>query len=212
MKKTNIFLMTAIIIVLLSIVVWSQISPVSYLQTKNTSITPTIKIEETKTCTTTFYNQIQDVYGNCVYYSNYTSCLNTSGPSTDCSLEHSQRSFSCKTGETIIVNNRTECKPDNKFLIVIDKGNAVVKNQIDSSDWGPCVYTTENNCLIVTCVSIYDGAHKGQFTDCNSGKSCEKFEICDNSVKTFYKNSRDDFAEDDTSFHLNKLSIQEVGQ
>ena len=63
---------------------------------------------------------------------------------------------------------------------------------------------------MVRWVSLYDGAHKGQFTDCNGGKSCQKFEICDGSIKTFYKNSREGFVADDPSFYLNKLALKEV--
>ena len=112
----------------------------------------------------------------------------------------------------IIGKDKTECKPNDEFIISIDRGAATLKKQIDFSDWGPCVYEEQNSCLVVTCVSRYDGAHRGQFTDCKGGKSCQRFEICDNSIKTFYKNSREDFVADDPSFHLNKLSVKEVSK
>ena len=89
-----------------------------------------------------------------------------------------------------------------------------MKKQIDFSDWGPCIYSQENiggnSCLIVTCQSIYDGANDGQFHGCKGGTSCQRFEICDDSIKTFYKNSRESFVEDDPSFHLSKLAIGEA--
>ncbi len=212
MKKINIFAVMFVIAILLSIVALSQLSPITNIVSKINQITPTISLEEKETCITSFYNEVQDLYGNCVYYHNYTRCLNTSGPNTDCSLQQDLQNFRCKTGEITVTNNKTECKPNDEFIISIDQGTAVLKKQIDFSDWGPCVYSEENSCLIVTCVSRYDGAHKGQFTDCKGGKSCQRFEICDNSIKTLYRNSREDFVENDPSFYLNKLALKEVAK
>jgi len=39
------------------------------------------------------------------------------------------------------------------------------------------------------CVKSNDGAHLGEYTDCNYGKSCIKFSIVDNKVDIKYKNS-----------------------
>lgn len=210
MKINKLIVLTILLISLLSIVALSQFAPISKIVSKTNQVTPSINLEQKESCITTFYDEVQDVYGNCIYYHNYTSCLNTSGTNTDCSLKQDTRSFTCKTGEVTITNNKTECKV-NEYIISINKGTAVLKKQIDFSDWGPCVYNVENSCLIVTCVSLYDGAHKGQYTDCNGGKSCQRFEICDNSIKTLYKNSREDFIEEDPTFYLNRLSIREVG-
>lgn len=212
MKKINLFVLAFVIAVLLSIVAFSQLSPIANIVSKVNQITPIISLEEKETCTTSFYDEVQDVYRDCIYYNNYTSCSNTTGPNTGCSLQQDKRNFECKTGEITVAKNRTECKPNDEFIISIDKGDAVLKKQIDYSDWGPCVYSKENNCLIVTCVSLYDGAHKGQFTDCKGGKSCQRFEICDDSIKTFYKNSREDFVADDPTFYLNKLAVKEVSK
>ncbi len=212
MKKINIFVVIFVTVILLSIIVLSQLEPITSIITSKSQITPTISLEEKETCTVEFYDEVQEIYGTCIYYSNYTSCLNTTGPNTDCSLKQDTRDFQCKTGEVIVNKERTECKPNNEFIISIDKDTTTLKKQIDFSDWGPCVYEEENNCLIVTCVSNDDGAFKGQFTDCKGGKSCQRFEICDNSIKTLYKNSREDFVEYDPSFYLNKLSIKEVGE
>lgn len=210
MKKINLFVLFLVIISLLSIAALGQLSPISKIVTKSNQITSAISLEEKETCTTSFYYEVQDVYGDCNYYINYTSCLNASGPNTDCSLKQDTKNFQCKTGENIVTKNKTECRPNNEFIMSIDKGTAVLKKQIDFSDWGPCIYNEENNCLVVTCVSLYDGAHRGKFIDCRGGKSCQRFEICDNSIKTLYKNSREDFVADDPSFHLNKLAVKEV--
>src|SRR3989338_220771 len=212
MKKINLLVLIFVIVVLLSIVAFSQLSPISNIISKRSQITPTISLEKKETCTTTFYDEVQNVYWACIRYNNYTSCLNTSGPNTDCSLKQDQSNFQCKTGENIITKNKTECSPNDEFIISIDQGTAVLKKRIDYSDWGPCVYKEENSCLIVTCQSIYDGANDGQFHGCKGGTSCQKFEICDNSIKTFYKNSREDFVADDPTFYLNKLAIKEVSK
>lgn len=192
----------AILIALASLTVSSQIY----------QVTNTITIEEPKTCNIIFYDEFQEIYGTCTDYYNYTYCLNISGPNTDCSLKQTQNSFKCKTGELVIKKNSTECKPLNKFIILVNKGSVTEKKEIDFSNWGACIYSNENNCLIVTCVSNEDGAFKGQFTDCKGGKSCQKFQICKDGIKVFYKNSREDFVEQDPTFHLSQLAYKEVGQ
>ncbi|MBI2523034.1 hypothetical protein HYW19_01470 [Candidatus Woesearchaeota archaeon] len=212
MKKINLVIAVSLIAVLLSITALSQLSPIINIISKTTQITPTISLEEKNTCTTSFYDKVQDVYENCIHYHNYTRCLNTTGSNTACSLQQDQINFQCKIGETTVIKNTTECRPNNEFIISIDQGTATLKKQIDFSDWGPCVYEAQNSCLIVTCQSIYDGANDGKFHGCKGGTSCQKFEICDNSIKTFYKNSRENFVEDDPTFHLNELAIKETAK
>lgn len=175
-------------------------------------ITNSVTLDNKQTCQNIPYVETKTMFQNCMHYYNYTRCLNTTGPDTDCSPRQEIVNLSCNPYTVSIPKNRTECRPDNKFVITIDNGNAVAKKEIDFSDWGPCIYSNEDGCLIVTCVSRYDGAHQGQFVDCSGGKSCQKFIICDKSIKTFYKNSREDFAEEDISFNQNKLSLKEVPQ
>lgn len=212
MRKINIIASAIVMAVLLSIAVFSQLAPITNVVSKTNQVTPAISLEEKDTCTTSFYDESQDVFGNYNYYSNYTHCLNTSGPNTACSIQQSILVLSQKVGQVTVTKNKTECKPNDKFVISIDQGTATLKKQIDYSEWGHCIYNEEKSCLIVTCVSRYDGAHKGQFTDCKGGKSCQRFEICDNNIKTLYKNSREGFAEDDPSFYLNKLPLAEAAK
>src|SRR3989338_10380911 len=217
MKRFNLAIAIAAMTILLSITALSQgQNPLINTIFKNYTITPAISIQEKDICTTTFYDETIDVYGSCIYYQNYTHCTNSSGSNTGCSLQQNQISYQCKTGTSIITKNSTECRPNNDFVITIDNGVSTLKKQIDYSNWGPCIYSQENiqgnSCAVPICVSLYDGAHQGKFTDCSGGKSCQRFEICDNSIKTFYKNSREGFVEEDPSFYLNKLPITEVGQ
>src|SRR3989338_7651005 len=113
MEKINLFAVIFVVAVLLSITALSQISPITSIVSKTTQITPTISLEEKDTCTTSFYDEVQDIYGNCVYYHNYTSCLNTTGPNTGCSAQQSTWNFQCLTGTVTLNKNKTECKLDN---------------------------------------------------------------------------------------------------
>src|SRR3989344_5112476 len=125
MEKINLFAVIFVVAVLLSITALSQISPITSIVSKTTQITPTISLEEKDTCTTTFYDETQDIYGNCVYYHNYTSCLNTTGPNTACSAQQNTWNIQCKTGEITLTKNTTECRPNDDFVISIDQGAAV---------------------------------------------------------------------------------------
>lgn len=194
-----------LILLAVSLVAFSVLSQIS-------QVTDKISIEEKQRCTTNFYDEIQNIYGNCIHYYNYTSCLNSSGPNTACSLQQTQINFTCKTGQLIFTRNTTDCKPLNKFVVSINKGAVVEKKEIDFSAWGACINAIENGCLIVTCVSHEDGAFKGQFTNCKGGKSCQRFEICNNSIRVFYKNSRNEFVESDPTFYIDPLTMKEVGQ
>lgn len=176
-------------------------------------VTNAISIEEPKTCNAIFYDDIQPIYETCTNYYNYTSCLNASGPNTDCLPKQIQQNFTCKTGDSITKKNLTECKPLNKFIVAIDKGISVDKKEIDFSSWGVCVNSTENGCLAVTCGTLQGGsARNGVFNGCDGGKSCQKFLFCNDGIKVLYKASREDFAEEDPTFHLSRLAYNDVGQ
>ncbi|MDP3765315.1 MAG: hypothetical protein Q8R04_02280 [Nanoarchaeota archaeon] len=195
--------LTISIVGILSLIVASQIS----------QVTNAISIEESQSCNTIFYDDIQPIYGTCINYINYTSCLNTSGPNTDCSLNQVQLNFSCQTGSLVTPKNLTECKPLNKFILSIDKGAFVDKKEVDFSSWGICINSTENNCSAIICGSLQGGsARNGVFNGCDGGKSCQKFLFCQDGVKILYKASREDFVEEDPTFHLSKLAYKEVGQ
>lgn len=209
MKK--IMVLAVVMAVLLSITALSQ-APITNVISKISQVTPTISLNETETCTTSFYNEIEGVYGRCTHYFNSTSCLNTTGPNTGCSVAQEVTNFSCKTGEVTVTKNITECKSNDKFIISIDKGIAI-KKEVDFSNWGVCINTTENGCLAITCGTLKGGsARNGVFNGCDGGKSCQKFFFCDDSTKVLYKASRNDFVEYDPTFQLNSLAVKEVGQ
>jgi hypothetical protein len=207
MKK--IFLLVVLLLGLFSVGA-VNIHPVKNILKETEFISSKIQLEKKTICETKFYNELKPVYGDCIEDIEVVNCLNTTGPDTDCRLEKPQNTVRCKLRDESILKNKNLCKPDDKFIISIDEDKAILKKQLDFSEFGPCIYEEKNDCLIVTCQSRFDGAHSDQFSGCRSGTSCQKFEICDGSIKTFYKNSRDDFALVDETFHLKKLSLGEV--
>lgn len=215
MRKTILVLGILAGIALLSLMAASQLTmpaPIVKTQSTFTYISPTIDLEEAETCTTSFFEETQPVYGTCTFYDNYTSCLNTTGPNTACGEQHSTHDYRCQKGAISATKNKTECAPNKEFVLDMKNGTkTLLKKNIDFSDWGPCIREKKNGCLIVTCVSYYDGAHNGEFVDCRGGKTCQRFEICGDGIKITYKNSREDFAEDDPTFYYKRLNIEEVG-
>lgn len=209
MKKIKI-LAVFVIIVLLSITALSQLDSIVNTIKEVDEITPSIGLEQEKVCTTVFYDEIEYEYGECYEYYDGEHCLNSSGAGTDCSIQEFEIVKNCVVGENIVLKNSTSCKFDDEYLISIDKGSIVLKKQLDYSDFGPCVYEENEGCLIVTCQSKYDGANDGKFHGCKPGTSCQKFEICDDGIKTFFKNSRNDYSASDLSFFLPELSLGEV--
>lgn len=215
--RINKYLVLAIVLIsLLSIAAASQISDTSgaqfYPSLKTTKATDKIDFGNLQDCKTISYNETQDVYGNVTKYG-YTRCLNPSNQSYyDCLNESDTYQSYEVIGRTTIPKTREECVDKNAFQISIKRKNEIINKEIDFSGWGACIHETKDNCLIVTCVSLYDGAHNGKFTNCNGGKSCQRFEICENSIETYYKNSREDFVEYDPTFFLNKLEMAEVAK
>src|SRR3989338_8606857 len=102
MKKLNLAITVLSIAVLFSITALSHLSQVTYSNSKTAQITSTISLEGKDTCTTTFYDEVQTLYDTCVYYQNYTSCVNTTGPNTDCSLVQDANEFGCDRGKITV--------------------------------------------------------------------------------------------------------------
>lgn len=134
MKNISLIVVVLVITVLLSITVFSQLTPLVDRIKDINQVTSNINLEQESVCTTTFYDEVQDVYGDCIEYRSYNHCLNTSGPNTDCSfIKNEPLTYNCITAQKTVQRNKTECIPDNKFIISIDKGIAVLKKQIDGT-------------------------------------------------------------------------------
>lgn len=191
-------------ILLVSLFLLAAIPAISQLQLAFT-------VDEQQTCKVEFYDDQDVTWEDCSTYEDVQHCTNSSGPNTGCSTVQRLHEKNCRVTNTV-TRNRTLCTPDHVFEIEIDDGVAIARKQLDSSDFGPCGYEEAGGCLEMTCVSYDDGAHNGEFVGCRSGMSCQKFEICDGSVKQYVRNSRDDFAESDVSFLFDRLALKEVGK
>jgi len=213
LRRLNKVVIAVLILILLSLSAISQIpGKLVNVFTNSEQVTANIAVKQDETCTTEFYEEGNDVYGTCTKIVNSTSCTNSTGPNTGCTTSQEEVSYGCITGVNAILRNKTQCSPEGKYLLEINDGSKISKKQLDFGQWGACKYENENNCLIVICVAHDDGAFKGQFTDCKGGKSCQRFEVCDGSLRVFVKNSREDFVEEDPSFYLPKLGLKEVGE
>lgn len=215
--KINKYVVLAILLVsLLTISVGSQIADLSpddkFKQTTQlTKINDKIGLQEKQDCKIAYYNATEDIYGYIPRTRNVRGqCFNPANQSNYTCITGTEDYQSYEViGNQIVLRNNTDCK-STSFVISITKGSVTEKKEIDFSDWGACIYSEENGCLVVTCVSHDDGAFNGQFTDCKGGKSCQRFEICDGNIRTFYKNSRKDFVENDPTFYHGKLPLKEV--
>jgi len=223
MKINKSIVLVLFLITLLALTVASQIS----------QVTNAISIEEAKNCNTIFYNENQDVYGyvtrernvygNCLYYNNFTNCLNISGPNTACSIQQRVFNVSCITGKEAyqsyevigteqVLKNTTNCYTKS-FVVTVVKGPVTEIKEVDFLSWGICVNSTENGCLAITCGTLKGGsARNGIFNGCDGGKSCQKFLFCEDGTKVLYKASRNDFVQQDPTFHISPLAYKEVGK
>ena len=179
MKKIALVFIGMALAVLLSLGVLSQLSPITYSESSVEKLTNAISVEEIQDCNVEFFNEIEEIYENCNYYRNYTTCTNVSGPGTGCLSQQDVQIFNCKSSQVIHVRNQSTCVPKQKIFIEVDEGwFKTSKKELDFSSFGPCKQEIENDCLVITCVSAYDGAHNGKFVDCLGGKSCQKAVIC----------------------------------
>ena len=154
-------------------------------------------VNEIQDCTTEFYDATEDVfdhvtrernvYGNCIYYHNYTHCLNTSGTNTDCSEEQVTYEWRCvigtesyqsyeKVAEKVVQKSKTIC---NKKGYTIDVAGSKKKIDFDKAGY---YCSLEGN--IITCDSVHDGNGDGK---CKSGETCIKFEITKKGINTISK-------------------------
>lgn len=191
--------------VLIIVFVLAALSIAAYSVSKITKVTEDISLEEIKDCETVYWNETENVYGTCTSYYNTTVC--TDPPlNTSCYIEEKSYDYRCKTGEKTIQKSREECM-DKEMQVTIDKLTKAEKYKLEYGEWGKCSYSTEGETLVITCDSKYDGNNDGI---CKSGESCIQFRITKDSIQRSMKNSRDNFVEDDNTFFLEKLSMEEV--
>lgn len=180
---------------------------------KTTVINDKISFDEKQDCTISYHNSTENIYGNVSRIRDtYTTCYNAPNQSYYQCVNGTENYQSYEViGSQTVLKNNTNCGATKSYTISVQRKNDVKKYELDFPSWGACVQNVESDCLVVTCVSLNDGAHKGQFVDCKGGKSCQKFRICENDIKVYYKNSWDQFVDEDPTFYLNKLELKEVG-
>lgn len=203
-----------VLVLLVSVLALATASRSSDVQEfyKTTYVNDKISFDEKQDCTVSYYNATVNVYNNVSRIRDtYTKCYNAPNQSYYKCANGTETYQSYEViGSQVVLKNNTNCGRTKSYTISINRKNDAKKFELDFSSWGACVQNIEDECLVVTCVSLYDGAHKGQFTDCKGGKSCQKFRICENEIKVLYKNSWEQFAEEEPTFYLNKLELKEV--
>lgn len=202
MKAKKALVLAMLIIGLLAVTVTSQISQNS------------ISSEEKQDCTITFYNETQKTYGNVTRTRDtYGVCFNPSNQSNYLCVNGTESYQNYEVINTnIVLNNTTSCKTYS-YLVSITQGLETKKKEVDFSNWGVCVNSTEDNCLVITCGTLKGGsARNGIFNGCDGGKSCQKFVFCLDNTQVLYKAARGNFVREDPTFQLDKLAYKEVGQ
>lgn len=194
------------ILILVFVLAALSIAAYSLSNTKKiTQITEDITLEEIEDCETIHWDETEAVFGDCIKYYNATICddepLNTS-----CYIEEQSYNYTCKTGENIIENSEEKCR-DTEIKVAVDTLLGTKDYTLEYGEWGKCSYEDEQETLVITCDSKYDGNNDGI---CTSGESCMQFRITKDKVYTSMKNSRDDFIGYDKSFFLDELRMEGV--
>jgi len=208
MKKTKNMIILIFVLAALSMVAYS----VSYNKSKITQVTADISLEEVKDCETIIWTETEpvydyvtrerDVYDICSGFSeenqtwyNYTCLQGT----------EEYQSYE-KIGEKQVEKSKEVCK-DTKMKTTINTLSGTKNYNLQYGEWGKCSYETEQDTLVITCDSKYDGNNDGI---CHPGESCIQFRVTKDNIQRLEKNSRYDFIEEDETFFLDKLSMEEV--
>ncbi len=174
-----------------------------------------VSLEERQDCTMTYYNETSNVYGNVSRARNTkTTCFDSVNQSyyTCINGTETYRSYEL-IGTNTTLKQKTDCKSLNSYVISVDTHGGIRKKEIDFSDWGVCIHSVEDNCLAITCGTMKGGsARNGIFNGCDGGKSCQKFLFCEDETKVLYKGSKSGFAEEDPTFHIDKLPYKEAAR
>ena len=188
------------------IVVLIALSITSYSITKSSevSLTDDIGLEEVKDCKTTYWQEEEPVHGICTDTHTETVCddepLNTS-----CYIQKNSYNYSCITEYQTVQKSREICK-DKEILLTVDA--LITKNyKLEYGEWGKCSYEAEGEAVVILCDSRLDGNNDGI---CQPGESCIKFIVTKDGVQRLFRNSRNDFVEDDETFRQEKLNFEVI--
>lgn len=199
MSKIKNILTIVIAIAVLSVAVFA----VSKI-TKMVQIAEDVTLEDVKDCHTVYWNETEDIIGVCAHSYNVTAC-DDEPFNTSCSVEEISYNYSCKTDSNLVEKSKEVCK-DKEFQLTVDK-LIDEKYKLQYGDWGKCSYTAGNQTAEILCDSRLDGNNDGI---CQPGESCIKFIVSKDNIQALYRNSRDDFVENDETFRQEELSLEVI--
>jgi glutamine cyclotransferase len=193
--------------IVISLFVLAVLSIGAYSITKSSllRVTDDVSLEKIEDCQTIYWSETQPVYDTCRTYYEGTGC-DDEPFNTSCSVRQLSRDYTCQTGEEIVEKSKEICS-EKDMEFTIDKIIEQEKYRLSYGEWGKCSHITEDQTVVVTCDSRYDGNGDGI---CSSGESCMQFRITKDGTQRLMKNSRNDFVESDKTFFLKKLAMVEV--
>ena len=202
-QKPNVSVIKNILIIIFVLAVLSIAAySVSYSKGSKTQVTADIELEEVEDCEMLHWTETEPVYGTCT--NSYDTIICDDEPfNTSCYPGEETYEYKCKTGEKEIQKSKEICK-DTEMKVTLFETE---EYSLEYGEWGKCSYTTESETLVITCDSKYDGNNDGI---CHPGESCIQFRVTGDKIQRLEKNSRLDFIEEDSTFFLNKLSMEEV--
>lgn len=201
MKKNIIILV--FVLAALSIAAYS--ATITRVSTDSVELTDDISLDKREDCITTFWNEEENVYGTCNAYYNHTVCEDEPY-NTSCYTEELSSDYKCITGTKTVQKSKETCA-DRDMRLTVDTLAGTKEYVLEYGEWGRCSYAKEDEDVIITCDSKRDGNNDGK---CTPGESCIQFRVTKQGVQKYEKNSRIDFVENDDSFFLERLSMEEV--
>lgn len=136
------------------------------------------------------WTYLKPVYGTCQHATNPLSCLNTSGPNTDCENRESVFNFTCVKTYTNVTDeiNKSVVQELNDTGFVDCKliGYRVKNREIDLRNKDYSCTPSQNNTVLI-CDSKIDGNGDGI---CQSGESCSLIDVRTLKIEYNYDNVR----------------------
>lgn len=165
-----------------------------------------IDLEVIQDCRMVYWNETEDILGTCHYDVNETIC---SDPpmNTSCETFWHRYNYSCIVDRRTIERSREECV-DREFQLYVNRSGIIRQFELKYGDWGKCSYLPGNYTLLIVCDSRYDGNADGT---CQSGESCMLFGITRDNIRTYMRNSGEEYRENDNTFFLQKLKMEARG-
>lgn len=147
---------------------------------------PGIKADET--CVQKQWETIEDVRGQCEHEITCNPTNTSCTPRTEI--------YECRKNTRIVTNTQEVCTPQK---LTIQEKYAL------SVDGYTCTPTSDAGTITLICDSKTDGNGDGI---CQSGESCQKFEVRNGQLYSYQKNSREDFIENDRTFNQQPIQVE----